>query len=121
MPTTLLLAPPEFGSSVNPIPTRGGRLCPPARTPRFKNLTTSLGWVQESLVSKYFCTQWRPSRNYVVVRPSPPDFDWFARRIVTLPTQFPEIWRFKKEDRKRNIQYITVSSLKFENLTTSLS
>ena len=23
------LAPPEFGSSVNPIPTRGGRLCPP--------------------------------------------------------------------------------------------
>ena len=22
------LAPPEFGSSVNPIPTRGGRLCP---------------------------------------------------------------------------------------------
>jgi hypothetical protein len=23
------LAPPEFGSYVNPIPTRGGRLCPP--------------------------------------------------------------------------------------------
>ena len=23
------LAPPEFGSSVDPIPTRGGRLCPP--------------------------------------------------------------------------------------------
>ena len=23
------LASPEFGSSVNPIPTRGGRLCPP--------------------------------------------------------------------------------------------
>ena len=23
------LAPPEFGTSVNPIPTRGGRLCPP--------------------------------------------------------------------------------------------
>ena len=23
------LAPPEFGSSVNPIPTKGGRLCPP--------------------------------------------------------------------------------------------
>ena len=23
------LAPPEFGSSVNPIPTRGGKLCPP--------------------------------------------------------------------------------------------
>ena len=23
------LAPPEFGSSVNPIPTGGGRLCPP--------------------------------------------------------------------------------------------
>ena len=23
------LAPPEFGSSVNPIPTEGGRLCPP--------------------------------------------------------------------------------------------
>jgi len=23
------LAPPEFGSSINPIPTRGGRLCPP--------------------------------------------------------------------------------------------
>ena len=23
------LAPPEFGISVNPIPTRGGRLCPP--------------------------------------------------------------------------------------------
>ena len=23
------LAPPEFGSSVNPIPIRGGRLCPP--------------------------------------------------------------------------------------------
>ena len=23
------LAPPEFRSSVNPIPTRGGRLCPP--------------------------------------------------------------------------------------------
>ena len=23
------LAPLEFGSSVNPIPTRGGRLCPP--------------------------------------------------------------------------------------------
>ena len=22
------LAPPEFGSSVNPIPTRGGTLCP---------------------------------------------------------------------------------------------
>ena len=23
------LAPPEFENSVNPIPTRGGRLCPP--------------------------------------------------------------------------------------------
>ena len=23
------LAPPEFGSSVNPIPTRRGRVCPP--------------------------------------------------------------------------------------------
>ena len=23
------LAPPEFGSSLNPIPARGGRLCPP--------------------------------------------------------------------------------------------
>ena len=23
------LAPPEFGSSVNPIPTEGGKLCPP--------------------------------------------------------------------------------------------
>ena len=23
------LAPPEYGSSVNPIPTRDGRLCPP--------------------------------------------------------------------------------------------
>ena len=25
----VILAPPEFGSSVNPIPTRGGRLSPP--------------------------------------------------------------------------------------------
>ena len=23
------IVPPEFGSCVNPIPTRGGRLCPP--------------------------------------------------------------------------------------------
>ena len=23
------LAPPEFGTSLNPIPARGGRLCPP--------------------------------------------------------------------------------------------
>ena len=30
-----------------------------ASTPGFKNLTTSsLGWVQKSLVSKYFCTQY---------------------------------------------------------------
>ena len=37
------LAPPEFGSSVNPIPTRGGRLCPPHYcTPGFENLTTEL-------------------------------------------------------------------------------
>ena len=37
------LAPPEFGSSVNPIPIRGGRLCPPHYcTPGFENLTTEL-------------------------------------------------------------------------------
>ena len=37
------LATPEFISSVNPIPTRGGRLCPPHYcTPGFENLMTSL-------------------------------------------------------------------------------
>ena len=39
------LAHPEFGSSVNPIPTKGGRLCLPhywLPPPEFENLTASL-------------------------------------------------------------------------------
>ena len=38
------LAPPEFGSSVNPIPTRGADYAHhiTASTPGFENLTTSL-------------------------------------------------------------------------------
>ena len=38
------LAPPEFGSSVNPIPTKGGTLCLSitASTPGLQNLTTAL-------------------------------------------------------------------------------
>ena len=38
------LAHPEFGSSVNPITTRGGRLCPPNNTctPGFSDLPTTL-------------------------------------------------------------------------------
>ena len=37
-------APPDFGRSVNPISTKGGRLCPPNITgnPRFSDLPTAL-------------------------------------------------------------------------------
>ena len=46
MPLVGGLAHPEFGSSVNPIPTRGGRLCLPDHItdcpPEFENLTASL-------------------------------------------------------------------------------
>ena len=40
-----VLALPEFGSSVNPTPTRGGQIMPTpftASTPGFQNLTTAL-------------------------------------------------------------------------------
>ena len=38
------MAPPHFGRSVNPISTKGGRLCPPNNTgtPRFSDLPTAL-------------------------------------------------------------------------------
>ena len=38
------MVPPDFGRSVNPISTRGGRLCPPNNTgtPRFSDLPTAL-------------------------------------------------------------------------------
>ena len=38
------MAPPDFSRSVNPISTRGGRLCPPnnAGTPGFSDLPTAL-------------------------------------------------------------------------------
>ena len=32
----------------------------------------------------------------------------------------PGIWGFRKDDRKRNGQPITISTLRFENLTTAL-
>ena len=37
-------APPDFGRSVNPISTKGGRLCPPNNTgtPGFSDLPTAL-------------------------------------------------------------------------------
>ena len=36
------MAPPDFGRSVNPISTKGGRLCPPNNTgtPEFSDLST---------------------------------------------------------------------------------
>ena len=38
------MAPPDFGRSVNPISTKGDRLCPPniTGTPRFFDLPTAL-------------------------------------------------------------------------------
>ena len=38
------MAPPDFGRSVNPISTKGGRLCPPNNTgtPGFSDLPTAL-------------------------------------------------------------------------------
>ena len=38
------MAPPDFGRSVNPISTKGGRLCPPYNTgsPGFSDLSTAL-------------------------------------------------------------------------------
>ena len=38
------MAPPDIGRSVNPISTKGGRLCPPndTGTPRFSDLPTAL-------------------------------------------------------------------------------
>ena len=38
------MAPPDFGRSVNPISTKGGRLCPPNDTciPEFSDLPTAL-------------------------------------------------------------------------------
>ena len=38
------MAPPDFGKSVSPISTKGGRLCPPNNTgtPGFSDLPTSL-------------------------------------------------------------------------------
>ena len=45
------LAPPEFRSSVNPIPTSGGRLCPPQSylplSPSFSDLPTALQCAME--------------------------------------------------------------------------
>ena len=45
------LAPPEFGRSVNPIPTRGGRLCPPhyCQHPRIRKPNDSSEVVLEML------------------------------------------------------------------------
>ena len=34
--------PPDFGRSVNPISTKGGRLCSPNGTPGFSDLPTAL-------------------------------------------------------------------------------
>ena len=41
------MAPPDFGRSVNPISTKGGRLCPPNNTgtPGFSDLPTALSSV----------------------------------------------------------------------------
>jgi hypothetical protein len=41
------MKPPDFGRSVNPIPTKGGRLCPPNNTgtPGFSDLPTALSVV----------------------------------------------------------------------------
>ena len=38
------MAPPDFGRSVNPILTKGGRLCPPNNTgtPGFSDLATAM-------------------------------------------------------------------------------
>ena len=38
------MAPPDFGRSINPISTKGGRLCPPINTgtPGFSDLPTAL-------------------------------------------------------------------------------
>ena len=40
------MAPPDFGRSVNPISTKGGRLYPPNNTgnPGFSDLPTALNW-----------------------------------------------------------------------------
>ena len=42
------LPPPIFGKPVNPIPTMGGRFCPPftSGTPNVFHLPASLGWVE---------------------------------------------------------------------------
>ena len=60
------LAPPEFRRSVDPIPTRGVRLCPPressknilvhqitASTNGFENLTTSLKYKHKYISIEY--------------------------------------------------------------------
>ena len=43
------MAPPDFGRSVNPISTKGGRLCPPniTGTPRFSDLPTATSRVKQ--------------------------------------------------------------------------
>ena len=52
------LDPPEFGTSVNPILTRGGRLCPrlcTASIPGFENLTTTLLY-EMKIITPFYLT-----------------------------------------------------------------
>ena len=44
------MAPTNFGRSVNPISTRGSRLCPPNDTgnPGFSDLSTALGYIKKT-------------------------------------------------------------------------
>jgi hypothetical protein len=52
------MAPPNFVRSVNPISTKGGRLCPPNNTgtPGFSDLPTALSRKKLSIPATALCT-----------------------------------------------------------------
>ena len=51
------MAPPDFGRSVNPISTKGGRLSPPNNTgtPGFSDLPTALWLLMQEQAVGFFC------------------------------------------------------------------
>ena len=60
------MASPDFGRSVNPISTKGGRLCPQNNTgtPRFSDLPTALYFHADLPSVPFFTVSWKSAMVY---------------------------------------------------------
>ena len=85
---------PDFGRSVNPISTRGDRLCPPTGTPRFSDLQTSLHGCDHTSKKGIKCTkdiEWLRfycSNLYTVTTGK--TGNQIGSKLVSVSTQFPK-------------------------------